>query len=289
MRPYVDLHTHSTASDGSLAPGELVRQAAREKITILALTDHDTTAGLDEAEAEAGQRGIEFVRGCELSSQTPYGHADFIGLWLPRDIPAFEEKLAWMREARARRNAIMLEKLDELGLHLGFDPDAFPNLKSLGRPQIAVQMARRGYVKTPQEAFNRYIGRDRPAYVPKEACSPEEAVQMLHAAGAVTVFAHPMLLQCPPDWREELVKRLIPHGLDALEAYHSEHGNESVRRVLELADRCKLLLSGGSDFHGASKPSIRLGRGKGGFRVPEYVLDGLRSRRFEKQGPSANS
>lgn len=284
MRQYIDLHTHSTASDGSLAPAELVRQAAREGITILALTDHDTTAGLAEAEAEAGRLGLEFVRGCELSSHTPYGHADFIGLWLPEQSPLFEEKLAWMREARSRRNEVMLDKLERLGLPLGFDPAAFPNLKSLGRPQIAVQMVRQGYVKTPQEAFNRYLGRDRPAYVPKEACSPEEAVNMLHAAGAVTVFAHPMLLPAPPDWLVELIARLAPLGLDALEAYHSEHSNESVRRVLELADKYKLLLSGGSDFHGTPKPSIQIGRGKGGFRVPECVLEGLRARRREKQG-----
>ncbi len=284
MRQYIDLHTHSTASDGSLAPAELVRQAAKEGITILALTDHDSTDGLAEAEAEAGRLGIEFVRGCELSSQTPYGHADFLGLWLPGETVEFEAKLAWMREARARRNEVMLEKLDQLGLTLGFDPASFPNLKSLGRPQIAVQMVRQGYVKNPQEAFNRYLGRGRPAYAPKESPSPEEAVKMLHEAGAVTVFAHPMLLAAPPDWLEDLIKSLIPHGLDALEAYHSEHSNASVRRVLDLADKYGLLLSGGSDFHGAPKPSISIGRGKGGFRVPEYILDGLRARRLEKQG-----
>lgn len=279
MRQYIDLHTHSTASDGSLTPTELVRRAAAEGITVLALTDHDSTAGLDEAETEARRLGIEFVRGCEISSHTPYGHADFIGLWLPRDNREFEAELAWMREARARRNKVMLRKLDELGLPLGFDPAAFPNLKSLGRPQIAVQMARQGYVNTPQEAFARYLGRDRPAYAPKDSRSPEEAVKMLRDAGAVTVFAHPMLLAAPPDWLEALIERLIPYGLDALEAYHSEYSNASVRRVLDLAGKYRLLLSGGSDFHGAPKPSIQLGRGKGGFRVPEGVLDGLRARR----------
>ena len=300
MRPYIDLHLHSTASDGSYSPTEVVELAARAGITVMALTDHDTTAGLDEAQEEAEDHGIELVRGCELSCATEYGHVDFLGLWVPENDPVLEDKLDFLRSARGRRNQAMLAKLAELGMEIDLSECAEAQkdktcaysdmplagvcgLSTLGRPHIALELVRKGYVKTSKEAFDRFIGQDKPAYVPKEDFAPQEAVRLLSESGAVVLVAHPMLIRCPAPWLDEFVASLIPHGLDGMEAYHSEHSNSGVRRVLELTSRLGLLVSGGSDFHGASKPGIRIGQGYGSLRVPESILDSLKERAAQKR------
>lgn len=306
MRPYIDLHLHSTASDGSCSPTEVVELAAQAGITSMALTDHDTTAGLDEAEEAASWHNIEFIRGCELSCPTEFGPVDFLGLWVPVDEPEFEKKLEFLRDARGRRNLAILEKLEELGVPISLDECAEAQkdktcaynevplggvcgLNTLGRPHIAMELKRKGYVKSLQEAFDRYIGEGKPAYVPKEEFSPQEAVDLLSGAGAVTLVAHPMLIRCPAEWLDDFVAGLIPVGLDGMEAYHSEHSNSGTRRVLDLTARLGLLVGGGSDFHGTSKPGIRIGQGYGKLRVPETILDKLKARMREKQGKQAPS
>lgn len=286
MRQYIDLHTHSTASDGTLSPGELLALAAGSGIAALALTDHDSVAGLDEAEAAAKRLGLEFIRGCELSCTAEYGNVHILGLWLPRDIPEFEQSLVWLQAERKRRNQRIAEKLEKLGLDISL-AELPQNLNSPGRPHIAGLLLRKGYVKSIREAFQRFLGRGKAAYFPKEAYAPAEAVKLLARARALVVLAHPMLIQAPgeilPGWLEKLVQELAPLGLDALEAYHSEHSNADVRLVLALADKYKLLVSGGSDFHGGNKPEIRLGRGRGGLRVPACILEKLRAGAKKKQ------
>lgn len=276
---------HSTVSDGSLPPDELMRLAAASNVTTLALTDHDSTAGLAVAEQSARELGLDFIRGVELSSRTEYGHVDVLGLWTPVDDPEFEALLDKLRRDRLDRNAAILRKLEHLGLPI--DPEAlaaFPS-DTLGRPHIAGLMLEKGYVKSYREAFDRYLNAGRPAYVPKAEFSPEEAVEALARAGATPVLAHPMLIRCPKDWLEDLVRKLAPLGLRGLEAYHSEHGHAATRHIVDLAGRTGLILSGGSDFHGAPKPHIRLGVGKGGLRVPWTVLDELRRDRVRMNLP----
>lgn len=279
---FLDLHTHSTASDGSLKPAELVRRAAEAGITALALTDHDSTAGLDEAEAEAGRHGMEFIRGCELSTSTEYGAVDLLGYYVPGGSAGFEARLQLLRGARMRRNALMLQKLNELGIVLDVDELAASGEGVFGRPHIARLMREKGYVKHVREAFDRYIAKDKPAFVPKEPFLPEEAVSFLSSYGVSSFLAHPMLIHAPKEWLDALVARLVPCGLTGLEAYHSEHDARGVRHILRLADKYGLLVSGGSDFHGEAKPHIALGRGKGGLKVPDFVLESLKQRRREQ-------
>lgn len=300
MRPYIDLHLHSTASDGSFSPTEVVELAAKVGITSLALTDHDTTAGLDEAEEAASWYGIEFIRGCEISCTTEYGAVDFLGLWVPRDDAGFEKKLEFLRNARGRRNQVILAKLEELGMPISLDEcmeaqkdktcayseaplGGVCGLNTLGRPHIAMELKRKGYVKTLQEAFDRFIGSGKPAYAPKEEFSPPDGVKFLSDSGAITLVAHPMLIRAPAEWLDNFVAGLVPFGLDGMEAYHSEHSNSGTRRVLDLTARLGLLVGGGSDFHGTSKPGIRIGQGYGELRVPAIVLDRLKERLHEKQ------
>jgi predicted metal-dependent phosphoesterase TrpH len=286
MRQYIDLHTHSTASDGTLSPGELLALAAGSDISSLALTDHDSVAGLDEAGAAAERLGLEFIRGCELSCAAEYGNVHILGLWLPRDIPELEQSLVWLREERKRRNQRIVDKLQKLGMDI--ELDEFPQeLNSSGRPHIAGALLRKGYVKSIREAFQRFLGRGKAAYFPKEAYTPAEAVKLLSGARALVFLAHPMLIQAPegllPGWLETLVQELVPLGLDGLEAYHSGHDNADVRLLLGLADKYNLLVSGGSDFHGGNKPEVRLGKGRGGLCVPVCILEKLRPRAKEKQ------
>jgi predicted metal-dependent phosphoesterase TrpH len=287
MRQYIDLHTHSTASDGTLSPADLIALAVKSNVTALALTDHDSVAGLDEAEAQAQKLGLEFIRGCELSCSTEYGHVDILGLWLPHDIPELEKHLAWLREKRKLRNQQISDTLKSLGMSINLS-ECPQNLNSIGRPHIAGLLLRKGYVTSIREAFDRFLGEGKPAYLAKEDYSPAEAVSLLAKNRAVVILAHPMLIHAPKDilpaWLDNLAQGLIPLGLDGLEAYHSEYSNSNVRTVLDLANKYKLLVSGGSDFHGENKPGVSLGKGLGNLCVPHSVLEKLQVRVKEKQG-----
>ncbi|MDD6181546.1 MAG: PHP domain-containing protein [Desulfovibrionaceae bacterium] len=277
---YVDLHTHSTASDGTETPEALVRAAAACGLKAVALTDHDTAAGLDEAEAAGHACGIRVVRGCELAARTPYGEAHILGLWLPRDLGRLGSALEALREKRALRNMRMVEKLCGLGLDISCEEvlrEAGEG--SVGRPHMAAVLVRKGYAHSVREAFARYLGYGGAAFVEREVLEPAQAVQLLCEAGATAVLAHPCLLPCPRDWLEGFVRELAGAGLTGLEAYHSEHDAAQTRQCVELAGKYGLELSGGSDFHGGNKPGIRLGVGRGGLRVPAFVLERLLARR----------
>lgn len=276
MKKIIDLHTHSTASDGSFMPGELVRHAAESGVTTLALTDHDSTAGLAEAAAESARLGVEFIRGVELTTSTQYGSVDILGYCLPDNDPVLEKKLELLRLARMRRNESIVERLNGLGLAVSMEEITAQGSSSFGRPHIAALMLSKGYINHPREAYQKYIGEGKTAFVPKEPFSPEEAVNLLAGAGAVAFVAHPMLVRAPEAWLDSLVRELAELGLAGLEAYHSEHDAKAVRHVVRLADKYNLLVSGGSDFHGRAKPHIQLGRGRGGLMVPEIVLEKLK-------------
>ncbi len=284
MRPkLIDLHTHSTVSDGSDSPTELVRKAAEANLMALALTDHDTIAGLEEAEEAGHHYNIEIIRGCEISASSPYGEVHFLGLWVPKKCNELETFLARLRDIRNIRNNQILEKLATIGRPLSLETVfAESGGESIGRPHIAKAMVRQGYIEHMDDAFRLYIGKDKPAFVPKVDLRPEDAVQMLHNMGATVAFAHPMLLRCPKGWQAELVARLRPYGLDAIEAYHSEHSAVDERYCVDIAARHQLLLTGGSDYHGKSKSRIRLGVGKGGLRVSVAILEKLKAQRREK-------
>ena len=283
----IDLHTHSTASDGTDSPAELIRKAAAAKLAVLALTDHDTLDGLAEAAREAEASDVVFVRGCEISTATPWGEAHFLGLWIPEDAErtaTLEKALAEVREKRLARNLRIAEKLRELGMDVTYEAAAaLAGGRVVGRPHFAELLCRMGVVESRREAFRRYLGRDGLAYEPRELMSPERAVTLLKSSGALVSMAHPRLLRAPAEELEKLVSSLKESGLDALEAYHSEHDAGDVRLCVDLAAKYGLQLSGGSDYHGLAKPKISIGCGHGSLRVGLSVYESLMKYR-EKMG-----
>lgn len=276
----IDLHTHSTASDGTDSPVELVRKAVRADLAVLALTDHDTLDGLAEARREADAHDLIFVRGCELSTMTPWGEAHFLGLWIPDDgtkIAALENALTEVREKRRERNLRIAARLRELGMtDVTYEAAAaLAGGRVVGRPHFAELLCRLGVVEDRKEAFHRFLGRDGAAFVPRELMSPERAVSLLKEAGALVSMAHPRLLRAPAEELEHMVEHLKGVGLDALEAYHSEHDAGDVRLCVEIAARHQLQLTGGSDYHGCAKPKVEIGCGRGNLRIGMSVYEAL--------------
>lgn len=287
MQPrFVDLHTHTWASDGSDSPAQLVHKAAEARLAAIAVTDHDTVSGIAEA-VEAGHRlGVEVIGGCELSVNSAYGEVHILGLWLPADCQELEGQLAVLRAARETRNRRIVEKLVGLGCPLTYDEvlDEAGG-ESVGRPHIARAMLKKGFGCSMDDIFRRFLGYYGLAFEPKTILEPEAGVSLLAGLGATVGIAHPMLVHCPRTWFEDFVIRLQAVGLSALEAYHSEHSATDERYCVDLAARLGLGLTGGSDYHGVAKPSVRLGRGKGTLRVTEAMLDRLKAQRVAKGLP----
>lgn len=274
----VDLHLHSTASDGTDTPGDLVRKAAALGLSAIALTDHDTLNGLPEAREAAQSVGIELVPGCELSTMTPYGELHLLAFW-PEESAKTLKALEIQALNRRERNLNILERLVTLGVNISEQELlAEAGGSIVGRPHIASILLRRGVVRNKSEAFARFLGRDGAAYVPRELLSPLEGVRLLRSFNAVTAIAHPLLLRAPEKYLRGLITELAAAGLDALEAYHSEHSAEETRRVVDLAAAHGLLLCGGSDYHGDAKTGVFMGKGRGGLRIPAYLLDKLKER-----------
>lgn len=276
----IDLHTHSLASDGTDSPSALVEKAHAAGLAALAVTDHDTLSGLEEAEATGRSLGISVIRGCELSTGTEHGEMHILGLWLPREAKPLQERLVFLRRKRAERNALIVEKLRGLGLAISMDDvREAARGESVGRPHIADVLLRKGYAKDSRQAFQEYLGSRGKAFVPKEVLEPEAAVRLLAGLGATVCLAHPMLQKYPGGWLEGFTGRLAGYGLTTIEAWHSEHSEADVRACLALARRFGLGVSGGSDYHGGNKPGIRLGVGRGGLRVGLDVLENLEAAR----------
>jgi predicted metal-dependent phosphoesterase TrpH len=254
------------------------------------VTDHDSIAGLDEAQLAAEGTWLEVIRGCEISARGEGGEMHILGLWIPREHPnldAFEGVLRELREHRAVRNRIVVERLRKLGCSLSYDEVlAEAGGESVGRPHIARVLMRKGYAKSLQEVFTRYLGSKGSAYEPKKVLPPEEAVELLLSVGATAVFAHPKLARASDAWLEAMVARLKACGLSAVEAYHSEHPGADTHFCLTLAAREDLALCGGSDYHGRLKPDIALGTGRGGLRVTWTLLDRLKQRRRDQGLPT---
>ncbi len=280
MENGVDLHTHSTASDGTCTPKELVRKAKEIGLYALALTDHDTISGVKEAQEEAQKIGLRFLPGVEISVRFEGpGHCHLLGYFLRYQHPRLEKALFSLQEARSNRNQKMVKKLQELGIEISLDElKALARGGEIGRPHMAKLLVQKGVVRDFEEAFKRYLGKGCPAYVPKALFSAQEAIEMVHEVGGVVSLAHPYYLKLSREETEEFVRSLKDQGLDAVEAYYTDHDASYTAFCLELAQKFALLVTGGSDFHGANKPDIRLGQGKGHLHVPPQVYEELRER-----------
>jgi predicted metal-dependent phosphoesterase TrpH len=241
----VDLHIHTTASDGLLTPVEVVRTAIEKGLSAIAITDHDTTEGVEEALTAAEGTGLEVIPGVELSAEHGSGETHILGYFVDRRDTALQEMLAVLRRARRERAWKMIGKLAALGvtvswgrvLEIAGDSSAF------GRPHIAQALREKGYVDTINEAFYRYIGLDGPAYVARYKLTPTQAVEIVRAAGGLPVLAHP--------WRQrEMVVRLSARGLVGVEAYYPRYSDEECEELASLGEQYGLIPTGGTDFHG---------------------------------------
>ncbi|QLA17430.1 PHP domain-containing protein [Desulfolutivibrio sulfoxidireducens] len=277
--PGIDLHTHSTASDGTLSPRELVRLAAASGLSAVAITDHDTVDGLPGAMAAGREFGITVVGGVELSVFDGRRALHLLGLFLPERPGDLGHVLADLREKRHDRNRLILEKLTSMGIALDYDEVLALAGGAVGRPHIAAALMKKGVVTSFKEAFSRLLGPNGQAYVPKKKMSLERAVSLLLAERATPAIAHPFLLRQNGRALERLMAEYKDKGVDAIEALYSEHSDGQTREYLALAAKLDLGVTGGSDFHGAAKPEIRLGVGKGGLVVPDAVLAALLARR----------
>ncbi|WP_428561859.1 MAG: PHP domain-containing protein [Solidesulfovibrio sp. DCME] len=278
----IDLHTHTTASDGSLSPADLVALAARKGLAAVAITDHDTLAGLPEARAAGEAHGLDVVAGVELSVADGDRGVHLLGLFLPDREGPLADALAYLRERRHNRNRLILDKLRELGVPVEYKAVTALAKGAVGRPHIAQALLDMGVVTSFKEAFGRYLGAHGRAYVPKDKLPLARAVELIHAEGGLASLAHPYMLGLAGPALAEAVGRYRDAGLDAIEALYTEHSQAQTLEYLALSRRFGLAVSGGSDFHGAAKPDVDIGRGRGNLRVDISVLDVLRARRAKR-------
>ena len=273
----VDLHTHSTASDGSEGPLALVEKASALGLTALALTDHDTLEGIAEAEMAASTADLELIPGTELSLDH-HGAMHLVVLWLEPGPGPLQNRLASLQHGRHARNLAIITLLDELGMPVGIDEVMEEaGSGSVGRPHIAAVMMRKGFVESVAEAFDLWLGAGRPAYAGRPRLSPEEAIGLAIDSGGVPVLAHPHTLGINrAEEMAHLLDRLRSAGLVGLEATCSGYRRHEREGYADLARRFGLVASGGSDYHGRYKPGLELGIGYGDLLVPETVLDRLR-------------
>ena len=283
----VDLHVHSTKSDGTYTPTELVDYAIEKGLSAFALTDHDCIDGLDEAikYAEklraAGKNAPEVIPAIEVSTDYEGTEVHIVGLYINHKSDAFRKYLVDFAESRENRNRTMCRKFTENGMPMDFDElcKLSPNSAVITRAHFARYLFEHGYVKSMKEAFDRYIGNGKPFYIPREKVTPEKAIELILAADGIPVLAHPMLYAISKDRLDALVGQLKEAGLCAIEGIYSTYTTADERFVRELADKYHLLLSGGSDFHGANKVGIDLGVGYGKLYIHDSILENIKKLR----------
>lgn len=274
----VDFHLHTTHSDGSCTPAEVIELAAKAGVTALAITDHDITTGVPEAIAAGKDRGIEIIPGIEISSLLGGSELHMLGYFLDYQDTRLNERLTRLRESRHRRNPQIIERLQAAGIDITYDEvRALAGTDSVGRPHIARVLMDKGVVSSAKEAFDRWLADGRPAYVPRELPTPAEAIRWINEAKGLAVLAHPMWVKTTEGTLTDLVRTLKADGLDGVEVHYSTHTPRQTRDYLALAKQQGLLVTGGSDFHGLTKPDIGVGIGKGSLHVPDSLLDKMKS------------
>lgn len=244
----VDLHLHSTASDGRLSPAEVVRKSAQAGLTVIALTDHDTVAGILPAlETAQAFPGLTMIAGVEINTDVATGEAHILGYFIDYAYPELEATLARMRHSRQERAQRMIARLKKLGLPIEWERvKEIASTGAIGRPHVAMALLEKGYVASMKEAFTRYIGWGGPAYVERAKMSPVEAVELILRASGLPVLAHPLTISNP----ETMAGELKAKGLVGIEAYYGNYATEEINRLVRLAEKHGLIATGGSDYHG---------------------------------------
>ena len=272
----IDLHCHTLHSDGTDSPERLALLADEAGLAALCLTDHDTLGGIPALLAQQPQVKTRLLAGTELSCRFLGRSLHILGLLVDPGDLRFQARLTELRSRRDDRNARMVLRLAEVGCPVTLDEvQAQAETPLLSRVHFAKALAAKGYVRRPQEAFERLIGDDGPAFVPREELSPAEAARWIREAGGVPVVAHPGRFAGGSFRWDEAMRDLQREGIEGLEGYYGEYRAAEQRYFVGLAKRLGLVVTGGSDYHGANKPGLRLGAGRGGLKVPDGLLEAL--------------
>lgn len=276
----IDLHTHSTESDGTLTPEELMQLAADTGLSAIALTDHDTVGGLSKAEPVARQLGIELIPGIELSTDYNGTEVHMLGFYIDNTNLAFLAKLQEFIDSRDVRNEKMAFLLQKEGFDITLEQlyQEYPE-SVITRAHFARYLVEHGFVKDRDTVFRKYLGDNCRCYVPREKITPFEAIDLIRLGGGLSFFAHPVLCHMNHDRLRFFVKDLKEAGLTGMEAIYSMNTPGDERNMKKLAEEFGLLISGGSDFHGENKPYIHLGTGRGNLRIPESILEEIKRKR----------
>jgi predicted metal-dependent phosphoesterase TrpH len=278
----IDLHIHSTASDGSFTPAEIIDHAQKLNLAAIAITDHDSIDGSREALRIGIPPSFNFLTGVEISAAHPpffpgSGSFHILGYDIRLDNRDLNQALSKLQAARKNRNPSILKRLNKLGFQISLDEvNQEVGEGQLGRPHIAYAMVKKGFVTSIDEAFDKYLGTRGPAYVDKYRIECEQAIQIIRAAGGVPVLAHPALLDIENDQKlDALLQNLMKIGLAGIEVYYPEHSPQQIRQYTELARKYGLLMTGGTDFHGTITPQIKMGSGKGSLFIPYLLYEKL--------------
>jgi hypothetical protein len=279
MSEYIDLHVHTSYSDGSYTPAQVVQLAVDADLAAIAITDHDSVDGNAEAFAQGAQLGLEVIPGVEISCNFTPTNVHIVGLFVDPAEDKLAASLEEVREYRRLRNPKILEKLAELGMPITLEEVAAKaGGKTLGRPHIAEVMVDKGYVADFQEAFDKYLAHKKPAYVHRRRISAEEGIGLIHGAGGLAFLAHPGIYALAPSITENMLYKLIRSGLDGVEVYYTDHLPTDTASFKRLAEEYDVLASGGTDFHGTAKPGVDIGVGRGDLKIPYDLVTLMKAR-----------
>ncbi len=272
----IDLHTHSTFSDGSFTPEQLAQEAAFVGLSAVALTDHDSIEGVPRLLAACRAARVRGVPGVELSAEYQDGTMHILGYFIDLQHPEMTERLKEIRAGRVARNAEILKHINDMGLALTMAEVAdYAGGDNIGRLHFAQALVARGYTATRQEAFDRYLGKGRKGYADRLRLSPRDCIELIRRAGGIPVLAHPFTLNLGKPALARQVAELAESGLQGIEVFYPQQNPRQMKQYQALAGQFKLVMTGGTDFHGAPMPDIKLGSGFGDTRIPETVLEQL--------------
>lgn len=294
---YIDLHTHSNVSDGSLSPSDLVGLAVKSNLSLIALTDHDSLDGIEEAKEAAkkatnNNKPIELVAGVEISAYYMNRDIHILGLLVDETDRILNGDLARANQKRNARNEKMAENFRAAGIPITIEElrdrarmnNTNENNKDtvITRAHFATYLVEHGYAKNTQDAFDKYLGEDSPFYVNREYLEPRKAFDLIHQAKGLAFIAHPFLYDFTVAHIEQMLKDFKALGLDGIEVFHSTHNKEQEDILLKLAKQYDLLITGGSDFHGDVKPKVKLGISRDNLRIPYSIYEEIKKKKEEK-------
>lgn len=276
MEKYIDLHTHSLKSDGSMTPAEVVREAKRAGLTAIALSDHDTVDGIYEAIEEGKKQGVEVVPAIEFSVQSET-ETHILGYFIDIENPELKKVLTEIVDLRIERNHVTCQKLNELGFDITLEEvRALAPNNFVGRAHFARVLMDKGYTESVKEGFDKYMAAGKYAYCEKQVLTAERAVKLIRSCGGLAFVAHPHLIFQSDEWLYNFFKELKTYGLNGIEGYYTDYTPEMQEKFQTMAKELGLIISGGTDFHAKMKPHISIGTGLGNMKIPYSVLENMK-------------